>query len=98
MNEQERIEIRKIINKITNSSISNKETHFSDEYPQFKKKYPGLFDMACNDKLNKQNLEYMLSMLEKMENEKMSQYDASAQVGTMLYQKYVEPNLPAKQN
>ena len=98
MNEIERVEIRKIVNKITNSSISNKETHFSDEYQHFKKKYPGLFDMACNNKLNKENLEYMLSMLEKMENEKMTQYDASAQVGTMLYQKYVEPNLPVTQN
>ena len=95
MNEQDRDQIRRIINKITTSSIKNKETHFSDEYPDFKKKYPGLFEMACNNRLNHQNLDFMLSMLQKMENEKMTQYDASAQVGTMLFQKYVEPNLPA---
>jgi hypothetical protein len=95
MNEQERDDIRQIIHKISSSSVTNKESYFSEKYPEFKKKYPGLFEMTCNQKLNKMNLEFMLSMLEKMETEKMTQYDASAQVGTMLFQKYVEPNLPA---
>jgi hypothetical protein len=95
MNEEERSDIRKIIDKITNSSLSEgkKLNIFSEKYPTFKKKYPGLFDMACTGRLKSENLEFMLTMLEKMDKEKMTQYDASAQVGTMLYEEYVKPRI-----
>ena len=96
MNEAERSDIRKIIDTITSSILSDKQYHFSEKYPAFKKKYPGLFDMACGDTLQKDKIEFMLTMLEKMDKEKMTQYDASAQVGTMLYEEYVKPGLTGK--
>jgi hypothetical protein len=35
----------------------------------------------------------MLGMLNKMNNENMTQYDASANVGQMLYDKYIHDNI-----
>jgi hypothetical protein len=39
------------------------------------------------------NLNFMLGMLNKMNNENMTQYDASANVGQMLYDKYIHDNI-----
>lgn len=93
MNEQDRNEIRLVVDEICKSTCNNKHEFFENKYPEFKKRYPGLFDMVCAGKLKSANLEFMLAMLTKMDKEKMTQYDASAQVGTMLYEEYVKPHL-----
>ncbi len=93
MNSTQRNMILDIVEKITNSELTNKEEYFGNKYPNFKNKYPVLFKTACDGTLDMNNLSFMMSALRKMENEKVSQYDASAQVGQMLYEKYVEPKL-----
>ena len=93
MNQSDRDMISEIIAEITKSSIADKEKHFESKYPEFKEKYPHLLRTVCEGKIDKDNLNFMMSMLGKMENTKMSQYDASGEVGTMLFKKYVEPKL-----
>jgi hypothetical protein len=50
---------------------------------------------VCNERtnFNKQQLEMMLSYRDKVKKNELSQYDASVDVGTVLVDKYVKPNL-----
>jgi hypothetical protein len=83
-----------IVQEVQNSKVNDKKNHFEQKYPEFVKKYPGLFEMACNKTdMDMSNLNFMLSMLNKMNHENVSQYNASATVGQMLFSKYVEPNI-----
>ncbi len=93
MQSTQRHMIMNIIQKITQSDIQNKEEYFGTKYPNFKNKYPVLFKKSCEGSLDMQNLEFMMNALVKMERQNVSQYDASAEVGKMLYEKYVEPTL-----
>lgn len=98
MNSTKREMITRIITKIQESTEANKEEVFGQQYPNFKEKYPVLFKCACDGRLDLNNLQFMLDVLERMETEGVSQYDASAEVGQMLYSKYVEPALKDKEN
>lgn len=83
-----------IVNTIRESKVANKEQYFENIYANFKKKYPTLYAKACsNDEMDVANLTYMLGMLNKMNSENVTQYDASAQVGQMLYEKYIHENI-----
>lgn len=87
-------QIMTIVNTIRNSKVQNKAKHFESIYGNFKTKYPTLYEKACSDnKMDIDNLNYMLGMLNKMNNENMSQFDASAHVGQMLYDKYIHDNI-----
>jgi hypothetical protein len=86
--------ILKIVQTIQTSGKLNKAEHFAARYPEFKDKYAALFEMACSEqKVDMQNLVYMMEMLDKMKESNLSQYDASAKVGQMLFDKYIEPNM-----
>lgn len=86
--------IIEIVQKIQDSGVMNKAEHFATRYPEFKDKYAALFEMACAEKkIDMQNLIYMMEMLDKMKEANLSQYDASANVGQMLFSKYIEPNM-----
>lgn len=87
------MDIRKIVVEIQDANITNKEAHFTNIYPDFVKQYPNIFQMACNTKIDIANLDFMLEMLEKMNKKETTQYDASAAVGQMLFDKYVEPKI-----
>jgi len=83
-----------IINTIRETKVPNKAQHFENIYGNFKKKYPTLYEKACSDnEMDMVTLNFMLGMLGKMNNESLSQYDASAQVGQMLYDKYIHENI-----
>lgn len=98
MQDFQRESIRRIIKRITESTVENKEEYFGQMYPNFKEKYPVLFQKVCDGDLDINNLNYMLGLLEKIENENLSQFDASANVGQMLYARYVEPSLKEKED
>ncbi len=87
--------ILSIVNTIRDSKVPNKLSYFENIYGNFKKKYPILYEKACSDnKMEMANLEFMLSMLTQMGAENgVSQYDASAKVGQMLYDKYIHENI-----
>ena len=83
-----------IVKAIQDTNVPNKEAYFSSKYAQFKTKYPMLYEMACKEeKVDMTNLGFMLTMLDKMSQESVSQYDASASVGQMLYDKYIHENI-----
>lgn len=95
-------QILAIVQAIQSASIRNKEEHFAQQYADFKTKYPMLYKMACSpEKMDINNLKYMISVLQKMEDTNISQFDASARVGHMLYNKYIHDqvkDLPPTKN
>lgn len=87
-------QILTIVNTIRESNVPNKAQHFENIYGNFKKKYPTLYTKACSDnKMDLDNLTFMLGMLNKMNKDNVTQYDASAEVGQMLYDKYIHENI-----
>ena len=84
-------EIKTIVQTIQSSHHKNKEAYFAEEYKEFKEKYPVLYSRACSGKT--ENLDFMLNMLKQINNNQKSQFDASAAVGQMLYDKYVDPKI-----
>jgi hypothetical protein len=83
-----------IVKTIRESKVVNKAQHFETIYGNFKKAYPTLYAKACsNDKLDGVTLEFMLEMLKKMSSQNVTQYDASAEVGQMLYDKYIHDTI-----
>ena len=56
---------------------------------------PLIFFKVCNERtnFNKQQLEMMLSYRDQVKQNEISQYDASVDVGSVLVDKYVKPNL-----
>ena len=83
-----------IVETIQQTKVKNKMEYFEKQYANFKNKYPHLYQMACGpDKVDMNNLNYMLSMLKRMEETNLSQFDASAKVGKMLYDKYIHDQI-----
>ena len=77
----------------SNVPIANKERYFFDVYAEFADKYPAVYKMACGPKIDKQNLEFMLNMLSKIDKKELNQHDASVSVGQMLFEKYVDASV-----
>ncbi len=88
------MDIKNIVIAIQESNNKNKEAYFAKIYPEFKEKYPMFYKIACTTKMELANLDFMLAMLEKINTNLSTEFDASAEVGQMLFNKYVEPNLP----
>jgi hypothetical protein len=84
------LHVRKITNVIINSNVQDKESYFRPIYENFATKYPFLFEMCCKPNVDKDTLEMMLSMLEKIKNNKMTQDKASEDIGQHLFNKYVD--------
>jgi hypothetical protein len=86
-------EIKKIIEEIQNSKILDKETYFSEKYPEFKEKNPVIFRVACEKGMDMNRLNYMITMIEQIKNSKITQEKASEEVGQVLFKDYVEPKV-----
>jgi hypothetical protein len=80
-------EIKSIIQDIKSSKIKNKEAYFANKYEDFKTKYPLLYEKACDDKFDIRNIDMMLKMLESIQTNEQSQFDASAKnrINRLLY-------------
>jgi hypothetical protein len=86
--------IKTIVRSIQEATVSDKFTYFETKYANFKKKYPMLYEQACkNSSFDMKSLDFMLQLLEQMQSSSVSQYDASASVGQMLYNKYIHENI-----
>ena len=68
-----------------------------DKYPDFSAQYPALFQLVFNpvDNWEKdlERLTQMVALASKVKTNKITQHDASVQIGTELVDKYVKPKL-----
>jgi hypothetical protein len=86
-------EIIAIVQTIVGQSGTQKEKHriFRKSFPEFVEKYPMLFQMACEPDFNMERLVYMLRMRDAVNQQNVSQHQASVSVGENLFQEYVKP-------
>jgi hypothetical protein len=77
-------------------SAKEKQRLFQKSFADFAEKYPTLFQMACEPDFNIDRLVYMLSMREAVSSQKLTQHQASVNVGENLFQEYVKPLVDAK--
>jgi hypothetical protein len=89
-------DVKKIIEEILNSKINNKEkeVYYGEKYPDFKTLNPVMFEMSCAGTMDMSKFDYMAKLLGQIQKAEISQYDASADVGQMLFKEFVEPVVP----
>lgn len=87
-------EVKKIIEEIQNSKIEDKDKYYGEKYPDFKKLNPVMFEMSCAGKMDMSKFDYMAKLLNQIKMAEITQYDASAEVGQMLFKEFVEPIVP----
>jgi hypothetical protein len=84
-------EIEKIVDTIHNyTGTMNKTTLFKQEYPEFYEQQPALFEMVCKPNFNIERFKRMTSLKKQIDKNEITLYDASAKVGTELYNEYVK--------
>lgn len=88
-------EIIQIVSEISQDSGSQKDKLrvYRKKFPEFADKYPVLFEMSTQDNFDLQRLKLMLSLRNRIENSTLTQHDASAQVGQVLYDAYVKDKI-----
>lgn len=89
------MEAEKIMNiakEIISSSLkaNSKKVHFEKKFPDFAEKYPTLFNKCCETS-DITTIQYVLNMLLNIEQNKMTQETATANVGQKLFDEYVKP-------
>ena len=84
------------IDKLVNSE-ENVDSHKLElEYKDLFDNYPSIFKMACEGNMDFIRLKYMLEMIDKVKNNKISEHDASVDVGQKLVDEIVKPDLDSK--
>ena len=89
------------INSISEYVQKNKRNvdfrkNVSEEFSEFEHRYPTLFRKLVEDDCDRQQLNFMLSKLEQVRSGNQSQHDASVDVGQVLVDKFVKPELAKK--
>jgi hypothetical protein len=83
--------IQEIVDEKGNSK--DKQRIIRKKYPAFVDGYPTLFEMATKPGFDFERFKYMLQLKDSVEQNNLSQYDASAKVGQMLYNVYVKDKI-----
>lgn len=88
-------EIIEIVNEISKGAGNqkDKQRQFRKKYPVFAEGYPVLFEMATRNDFDMARFQYMMNLRDSIDNHGISQYDASAKVGKMLYDTYVKDKI-----
>lgn len=73
--------------------IEKRDAVYSHKYAEFKETYPTLFKMACARAVNATLLDSLLEQLNGIKTNNQSQHEASVQVGQVLFEKFVKPNI-----
>jgi hypothetical protein len=90
-------QIIKIATYIRQSTVPNKEEYFAEKFKTFKAKYPHLYSQLCTEEnFDMNNLQFMLAMMQKVQNKEKDNYGADVVVGQMLYDKYLKEKLEKK--
>ena len=76
-----------------NGSAKEKQRVFRKKYPEFAEKYPVLFEMSTKEDFDYNRLRYMIQLRNNIQTARISQHDASAKVGQMLYDVYVKDKI-----
>lgn len=85
------------IKKLYQNNFSQYETHLKEKFSNFSEKKPFLFDMAISqDKFDFGKLKEFCSIIDKVNNGKMTSENASKYVGQKYYDQYVKNKVENK--
>lgn len=85
------MDVQNIVNEILKGKKTKNE--YMEKYPEFFEKMPTLSQKLFEKDLDKNILKYLMNQKTKMDTDKISEYDASVKVGTILVDKYVKDKL-----
>ncbi len=85
-------EIQNIINDIR-FKVNNNIKINDDEYIDFKKNYENLYKISIKKEFDIKQFNFFLYKLKQIEENKISQHDASVAIGSVLVDKYVKPEI-----
>ena len=68
------------------------------KFKDFEYKYPIIFKKIIENTLNNEEFVMMMNMMRKIQNEELSEHDASVQVGQHLVDKFVKPMINKDKN
>jgi hypothetical protein len=85
------------VQNIVNDILKGKKTknEYMELYPDFFEKMPTLSKKLFEKDLDENILKYLMNQKTKIDTNKISEYDASVKVGTILVDKYVKDKLPS---
>ena len=87
------------VEKIMESNKNNKlpkEKYIENlkiEHKDLYETYPGIFQMCCDNTMDINRLKKMLNMSDKINNNTITEHDASVKVGQMLVDDFVKPSI-----
>ena len=96
-------EVKNLINSTEMLELKkNNEENFVSEikskFNDFSENYPGIFEKILDNSIEDIQFSLMLEMLDKIQNNQMSEHDASVKVGESLVNKYVKPVIGSDSN
>lgn len=84
---------RRMIEEVTTALTVESPAQISAKFSEYQKEFPRIFAMLLTRSYPEELLEMMLRQLEAVEDGRTSQHNASVQVGTVLVDRYVKPDL-----
>lgn len=88
--------LEEIVNEIVHSTQMNehdKQKYFVSKYPMTSDKNPMLIKKACEENFDMDRFLWMWEISKNVDKNKISQHDASVQVGEMLVDNHIKPLL-----
>ena len=93
-------EVKQII--IEKKKFDNKKSYLNLNFDQFKNKlkkkfnnlstnFPTIFEKTINGTMDMSRLKFMLNMINKVNNNEITEHNASVQIGEKLVNEYVKP-------
>jgi len=82
--------IREYLEKPGKASLNERIEHLKDECFAFYQRYPMLFDMSVSAEFSFENLNYFLTMREKIVKAQMTSQEASEEIGKKWFNKFVD--------
>jgi hypothetical protein len=101
---QERIariqdEARRMSREVATKSIrevQNLKSNLERKYKYLNEQVPKLFEIIMEKRFDRNNFEFMINSLTRLINGQNNMHEENVNIGTMLVNKYVKPNLEKK--
>ena len=68
-------------------------SHTEEEKNEFFESLQSRYSFLYNENMSMDKLRYMISMAKKIQDNKISEQNASVEVGKELFKEYIEPNI-----
>ena len=88
---------RKYVDNLADRKLSDSKfkTNMKEEYSFLFNNYEPIFNISCSQSYDYRRLASMLGLAVKVNNNELSEHDASVQVGQILVDEIVKPQLDA---